>query len=168
MAKGKNYIIKPQQVNSMTLDEDVFQIGALWPSTVASQYVEEMVNLILVIHSHLCGTLCTQHWMVDLVLGHPSQTAVCGSWLGDLKLGDLELGDLRLGDLRLCVHLLVSPLVPLLLLLPLWCFVLQNLLFVDRAVHYEHCSVLRPEFLMSVVRTRGHFSIRLILETPPF
>lgn len=129
-------MIKPNRVISMTSDEDLFQNGTLQPSTVASQYVEEMIDIILVVNGHLCGTLCTQHWVVDLILIHPSQTAVCGPWLSD--------------DLRLCVRLLMSTFLSVSFLLLLWSFVSQNLFFVDSAVHHKHGSVLCPVFLMSL------------------
>lgn len=134
-------MIEHNRATSMTHNDAPFQNGTLHHHlTVASQYVEEMIDLVLVVNSHLCGALRAQHWVVHLILVHPSQTAVRGPW----SLSHLGLG----GRLLMSAFFLVS------LLLRLWSFVAQDLLFVHSAVHHKHGSVLRPVLIVPVVRTK--------------
>uniref|UniRef100_A0A0E9WPN3 Uncharacterized protein n=1 Tax=Anguilla anguilla TaxID=7936 RepID=A0A0E9WPN3_ANGAN len=112
-------------------------------SAVTCKDVEEMVHFILVEHRYFCGALGALDRIVRLL------------WL---RLHDPWLQ----GDglcLWAALHLLPSP-HPLSVS---GCFVPQNLLFVNSAVHDEHGSVLSPVLLMPLaIQTQSGHACRAV------
>lgn len=95
---------------------------------MAGQDVEEMVDLIFVEHSDLCGALRALDWVVNLVVVHPRWCLV--------------------RNLVLCGFLLSPPPLPIPLFPLLLRFVAQHLVSLHCTVHNEHGSVLRPVLFM--------------------
>lgn len=100
-------------------------------SAVTRQDVEEVVDLVFVQHGHLGGALGAADRVVQLVHLHP-----CGRGRGRLLRCGLHLPPL-------------PPLLPVRLRL-----VAKNLVWLHRAVHDEHGSVLSPVLLMSETQRR--------------
>lgn len=110
-------------------------------SAMACKNVEEVIDLIFIIHSHFSWTLCTLDWVIDLFFIHPTQSGVsqsCFCFCFSFRL-----------SLCWCGHVVLTTPLPALLLL-FYCFIPQRFILIHCAVHHKHGSVLCPVFLVSV------------------
>lgn len=99
-------------------------------SAVAGQYVEEVIDLVLVEHGHLGGALGALDRVVHLICVHPR-------------------GSRPAGLVRRRLRLLALPPLPVPLFLLLLGLVTQHLVSLHNTVHDKHGPILRPVLLMS-------------------